>query len=108
MTKARRGIKQVLSYGDDLRRNPFAERKAALHKVLRRTVAGFNMSNTPKATGGNIQSRLQAWLGVSKKLDPPYRSGAVEDLDESQKSEGTGSNSRRRWDLLMFLCRVQY
>jgi hypothetical protein len=35
MTKARRGIKQVPSYGDDLRRNPFAERKAALRKVPR-------------------------------------------------------------------------
>ena len=78
MTKARRrGIKQVPSHGDDLRRNPFAERKAALRKVPR-TKGGIQYVDIPKAMAVEMFKAV-CKLGlegiVSKKLDAPYRSG---------------------------------
>jgi hypothetical protein len=42
---------------------------------------------------------------VSKKLDAPYRSGPVENLVRSEKSEGAGSHPRRRWNVLSVVIR---
>jgi hypothetical protein len=47
-------------------------------------------------TASQLASKSVCKLGlegiVSKKLDAPYRSGPVENLDQDQKSESTGSD----------------
>jgi bifunctional non-homologous end joining protein LigD len=67
----------LMHNGEDIRRKPFAERKAILRKVLV-PVAVFNTSNTPKVTARKC-SKPSASLAlrgiVSKKLDAPYKSG---------------------------------
>jgi bifunctional non-homologous end joining protein LigD len=64
--------------GDDLRRKPFAERKAALRKVLRRTKRGIQYVEHTEGDGVEMFKAV-CKLGlegiVSKKLDAPYKSG---------------------------------
>lgn len=64
--------------GDDLRRKPFAERKATLRKVLRRTQGGIQYVEHIEGDGDEIFAAV-CKLGlegiVSKKLNTPYRSG---------------------------------
>jgi ATP-dependent DNA ligase len=77
MTKARRGIKQVPSYG--LRRNPVAERKAALRKGPR-TKGGIQYVEHTEGDGVEIfeaVSKLGLEGIVSKKLDSLYKSGPL-------------------------------
>ena len=63
---------------DDLRRKPFAERKAALRKVLRRRRGGIQYVEHINDDGDEVFEAV-CKLGlegiVSKKLDAPYRSG---------------------------------
>ena len=63
---------------DDLRRKPFAERKAALRKVLRRSRGGIQYVEHINDDGDEVFEAV-CKLGlegiVSKKLDAPYRSG---------------------------------
>ena len=63
--------------GDDLRRRPYVERKAALRKLLRH---GRGIQYVEHAEGhGDRLFAAACKLGlegiVSKKLDAPYRSG---------------------------------
>jgi ATP-dependent DNA ligase len=64
--------------GGDLRRKPFAERKAALRKVLKRTGRGIQFVVHTEGDGREIFKAVRK-LGlegiVSKRLDAPYRSG---------------------------------
>jgi bifunctional non-homologous end joining protein LigD len=64
--------------GDDLRRNPFAERKTTLRKVLRRTQGGIQYVEHVEGDGASMFAAV-CKLGlegiVSKRLDAPYRSG---------------------------------
>jgi ATP-dependent DNA ligase len=64
--------------GDDLRKEPFSERKAALRKVLKRTGLGIQYVEHSEGDGAKM-FRAVCQLGlegiVSKKLDSPYRSG---------------------------------
>jgi len=64
--------------GEDFRRQPFSERKAALRKVLRRTGRGIQYVEHTEGDGGEMFKAV-CKLGlegiVSKKLDAPYRSG---------------------------------
>ena len=52
---------------------------------------------------GKTQLTIRFWDAQdnSKKLDAPYRSGAVENLDQNQKSEGGGGNAGYRRKLLI-------
>jgi ATP-dependent DNA ligase len=64
--------------GDDFRRKPFAERKAALRKVLKRTRRGIQYVEHTEGDGVEMFKAV-CKLGlegiVSKKLDAPYKSG---------------------------------
>ena len=64
--------------GDDFRRRPFAQRKAAMHKALQRTRRGIQYVEHTEGDGGEMFKAV-CKLGlegiVSKKLDAPYRSG---------------------------------
>jgi ATP-dependent DNA ligase len=64
--------------GDDVRKKPFAERKAMLRKVLRRTRNGIQYVEHTEGDGAEM-FKAACKLGlegmVSKKLDAPYRSG---------------------------------
>jgi bifunctional non-homologous end joining protein LigD len=64
--------------GDDLRKKPFLDRKAALKKVLRRTRRGIQYVEHTEGDGGEMFKAV-CKLGlegiVSKKLDAPYKSG---------------------------------
>lgn len=63
--------------GEDLRRKPFAERKAALRKALQRTRRGIQYVARTEGDGGELFEAV-CKLGlegiVSKKLIAPYRS----------------------------------
>jgi bifunctional non-homologous end joining protein LigD len=64
--------------GDDLRRLPLSERKAALRNVLRRTKGGIQYVEPTKGHGAEMFAAV-CDLGlegiVSKKINSPYRSG---------------------------------
>ena len=64
--------------GDDLRRRPLSERKAALRKVLRRTKGGIQYVEHTEGDGAEMFAAV-CKLGlegiVSKKINAPYRSG---------------------------------
>ena len=64
--------------GDDLRRKPFAERKTALRKVLKRTKGGIQYVEHTEGDGAEMFKAI-CKLGlegiVSKKLTSVYRSG---------------------------------
>ncbi|MGE5165894.1 MAG: hypothetical protein ACM3IH_17970 [Sphingobacteriales bacterium] len=64
--------------GEDLRRRPLAERKAALRKALRRTKGGIQYVDHLKGDGDEIFKAV-CKLGlegiVSKRIAAPYRSG---------------------------------
>jgi bifunctional non-homologous end joining protein LigD len=64
--------------GDDIRRRPFFERKAALFKLLRRSREGLQYVEHMEGEGDEMFGAV-CKLGlegiVSKKLDAPYRSG---------------------------------
>src|SRR5262245_55552878 len=64
--------------GDDVRKKPFAERKAMLCKVLRRTRNGIQYVEHTEGDGaGMFKAACKLGLEgiVSKKVDAPYRSG---------------------------------
>jgi bifunctional non-homologous end joining protein LigD len=64
--------------GDDLRRQPLSERKAALPKVLRRTKGSIQYVEHHEGDGAKMFAAV-CKLGlegiVSKRIDAPYRSG---------------------------------
>jgi bifunctional non-homologous end joining protein LigD len=64
--------------GEDVRRKPFAERKAILRKVLQRTRRGIQYVEHSEGNGAQMFKAV-CKLGlegiVSKKLDAPYKSG---------------------------------
>ena len=64
--------------GDDLRKLPFSERKAALKKVLDRTRRGIQYVEHTEGDGAEIFAavcRLGLEGVVSKRISAPYRSG---------------------------------
>jgi bifunctional non-homologous end joining protein LigD len=64
--------------GEDLRRKPFADRKAALRKVLRRSRKGIQYVEHTEGDGEEMfQAACKLGLEgiVSKRVDAPYRSG---------------------------------
>jgi bifunctional non-homologous end joining protein LigD len=68
----------LMQNGEDLRRKPFAARKAILRKVLQRTRRGIQYIE--HSEGGGVEMfKAVCKLGlegiVSKKLDSPYKSG---------------------------------
>jgi bifunctional non-homologous end joining protein LigD len=68
----------LMMLGNDLRRRPFSERKAALRKVLRRTNGGIQYVEHTEGDGAEMFKAI-CKLGlegiVSKRIDAPYRSG---------------------------------
>jgi bifunctional non-homologous end joining protein LigD len=82
--------------GEDFRRKPYVERKAALRKLLRR---GRGIQYVEHAEGhGDKLFAAVCQLGlegiVSKKLNAAVSLRPIESLDKSQKSEGSCGNSR--------------
>jgi len=64
--------------GEDLRRKPFAERKAVLRKLLRRSRDGIQYVEHTEGDGEEMfQAACKLGLEgiVSKRIDAPYRSG---------------------------------
>ena len=74
--------------GDDLRRKPYVERKSALRKLMHH---GRGIQYIEHAAGGYCFQEARRALSL----------GAVEDLDQSQESEGTGCHARYRGRLLI-------
>jgi bifunctional non-homologous end joining protein LigD len=70
----------LMHNGEDVRRKPFAERKAILRKVV--PVAAFNTSSTPKAT---------AW-----KCSKPFASLAWRALSQRSSTRRTSPDHQRR------------
>ena len=66
--------------GNDMRRQPLADRKAALAKLLRKAKPGIRYSEHMSGDGRNIFEHA-CKLGlegiVSKRINAPYRSGKV-------------------------------
>jgi bifunctional non-homologous end joining protein LigD len=64
--------------GDDLRRRPLSERKAALRKLLKRSKGGIEYVEHSEGDGAEMFAAV-CDLGlegiVSKKINSPYRSG---------------------------------
>jgi ATP-dependent DNA ligase len=64
--------------GEDFRQEPYFERKAVLHKILRRTRRGIQYVEHAQDHGERLFEAV-CELGlegiVSKRLDAPYRSG---------------------------------
>ena len=93
----------LLVSGDDIRRRPLVERKAALKWVLRRSRGGIQYVEHAEGHGDKLFAAV-CDLGlegiVSKKLDAPYRSGLSKNVGENQKPQITGSHPRRQWDVL--------
>jgi ATP-dependent DNA ligase len=62
--------------GDDMRRKPFAERKAAIGKLLFRSRDGIQYVELPRDMAIKcLPPSVTSVLRVSKRLDAPYRSG---------------------------------
>ena len=64
--------------GEELRRKPFADRKAALRKLLRRSREGIQYVEHTEGDGEEMfQAACKLGLEgiVSKRVDAPYRSG---------------------------------
>ena len=72
--------------GEDMRREPFETRKAALASVLRRAAPGLRL-NEHKADGPTVLAHA-CKMGlegiVSKRKASPYRSGRSPDLIKSK------------------------
>ena len=89
--------------GDDLRRRPLVERKAALAKLLFRARDGIQYVEHAEGHGDKMFAAV-CDLGlegiVSKKLDAPYRSGPSKGVDQGQEPEVTGGDAGSRWGVL--------
>lgn len=72
------GFDLLMFNGDDLRRRPFVERKAALAKLLLRSRGGIQYVEHAEGHGDKMFAGV-CDLGlegiVSKRIDAPYRSG---------------------------------
>ena len=72
------GFDLLMFNGDDLRRRPFVERKAALAKLLLRSRGGIQYVEHAEGHGDKMFAAV-CDLGlegiVSKRIDAPYRSG---------------------------------
>ena len=89
--------------GDDLRKKPLSERKAALRKVLKRTRRGIQYVEHTEGDGAEMFKAV-CKLGiegmVSKKDECPVSLRSLEKLDQSQKSESTRCYASNRRDIL--------
>ena len=88
--------------GDDLRRRPYVERKAALRKLLRH---GRGIQYVEHAEGhGDRLFAAACKLGlegiVSKKLDAPYRSGPSKTWIKVKNPKALSCNARCGWQVL--------
>jgi bifunctional non-homologous end joining protein LigD len=83
--------------GEDIRRKPFAERKAILRKVLQRTRRGIQYVEHTEGDGVEMFKAI-CKLGlegiVSKKLNAPYKSGPSKAWLKIKNSERTPCHSR--------------
>ena len=80
--------------GDDLRRKPLVERKAALRKLLKKTLGGIQYIEHTKGDGSKMFDAV-CKLGlegmVSKRLSSPYRSGPSRNwIKEQESKSGSG------------------
>ena len=84
--------------GDDLRRRPYVERKAALRKLLRHGRCIQYVGSWRQIICRRMQTRAGRYCFQEARRALSLR--VVEDLDQSQESEGTGCNPRHGWDVL--------
>jgi ATP-dependent DNA ligase len=74
--------------GEDLRHQPFTDRKARLAKLLGRQPGGIAINEHVEADGATVfaAARRMGLEGiVSKRLDAPYRSGRSRDWIKAKK-----------------------
>jgi hypothetical protein len=89
----------LMQDGDDLRRQPLRERKLALSKLLLRSRGGIQYVEHSE---GHDEKLFEAVcdLGLGRhRVQAPHISlsvGTVENVDQSEKSEGTSGHSRQR------------
>jgi ATP dependent DNA ligase domain len=74
--------------GEDFRQEPYSERKAVLRKILRRTRRGIQYVEHAEDHGDRL-------------FEAVCELGAVENLDQGQKSEVAGCYSCCRWHVLI-------
>ena len=86
----------LMHNGEDVRRKPFAERKAILRKVLQRTRRGIQYVEHTEGDGVEIFKAI-CKLGlegiVSKKLNAAYKSGPSKAWLKIKNPEGAGSQA---------------
>ena len=83
------GFDLLMFNGDDLRRRPFVERKAAFAKLLLRSRGGIQYVEHAEGHGDKLfAAACNFGLEgiVSKKLDAPYRSGPSKSWIKVKKS----------------------
>jgi bifunctional non-homologous end joining protein LigD len=80
--------------GEDFRQEPYFERKAVLHKILRRTRRGIQYVEHAQDHGERLFEAV-CELGlegiVSKRLDAPYRSGPSKTWIKVKNPKAPGS-----------------
>jgi ATP-dependent DNA ligase len=87
----------LMHNGEDVRRKPFAERKAIFRKVTSAYPSRHSIRRTHRRRRrGNVQSHLQAWLRGHrfKEARRAVQVRAIKGVAENQKSEGTRRHSR--------------
>ena len=89
--------------GDDMRRKPFAERKAALGKLLFRSRDGIQYVEHAEGHGDNMFAAV-CDLGlegiVSKRLNAPYRSGPSKSWIKVKNPKAAAATRVPRWGVL--------
>ena len=91
--------------GEDVRRKPFAERKAILRKVLQRTRRGIQYVEHTEGDGVEMFKAI-CKLGlegiVSKKLNAPYKSGPSKAWLKIKNSESAAATRVDGSDLVKY------
>ena len=97
------GFDLLMLNGDDLRRRPLVERKAALGKLLLRSHGGIQYVEHAEGHGEKMFAAV-CDLGlegiVSKKLECAVSLRAVAGVDQGQEPEGTCCDAYSRGDIL--------
>ena len=94
--------------GDDMRRKPFAERKAALGKLLFRSRDGIQYVEHAEGHGDRMYGAV-CDLGlegiVSKRAECALPIRSIKELDQGQEPEGAGCHPGDGWKFLVELRR---
>ena len=104
------GFDLLMLNGDDLRRRPLVERKAALGKLLFRSRGGIQYvehAEGPRRQNARRRLRSRARGHRLEKARRAVSLRPVEKLDQGQESEVSGGHARTQRDVLSELSSFQ-